>query len=135
MSDFQNEIDRVVRETSEAASRRDAMAKSIKDKEQVQIVFVKPQKSKSNYRVALANALLPQVLEGTNAAVREAAAKLEEKRAEEASGRAALAETYARIRELESKIAVGLAVKSDEVIKEQQLVRRFAIQPQLENFV
>ena len=67
--------------------------------------------------------LLPQVLEGTNAAVREAAAKLEEKRAEEASGRAALAETYARIRELESKIAVGLAVKSDEVIKEQQLVR------------
>jgi hypothetical protein len=79
--------------------------------------------------------LLPQVLEGTNAAVREAAAKLEEKRAEEASGRAALAETYARIRELESKIAVGLAVKSDEVIKEQQLVRCFAIHPQLGNLL
>ena len=98
-------------------------------------LFVKHQKSKSNYRVALANALLPQVLEGTNSAVREAAAKLEEKRAEEASGRAALAETYARIRELESKIAVGLAVKSDEVIKEQQLVRRFAIHPQLGNLL
>lgn len=123
MLEFQSEIDRVMRETSEATSRRDALAKSIKDKEQVQIVLGKTQISKTKYRVAGANALLPQVLEGTNAAVHEAAAKLEEKRAEEASGRAALAETYARIRELESKIAVGLAVKSDEVIKEQQLVR------------
>jgi hypothetical protein len=123
MLEFQSEIDRVLRETSEATSRRDVLAKSIKDKEQVQIVLGKTQISKTKYCVAGANALLPQVLEGTNAAVHEAAAKLEEKRAEEASGRAALAETYARIRELESKIAVGLAVKSDEVIKEQQLVR------------
>ena len=97
MPEFQSEIDRVMRETSEATSRRDALAKSIKDKEQVQIVLGKTQISKTKYCVAGANALLPQVLEGTNAAVHEAAAKLEEKRAEEASGRAALAETYARI--------------------------------------
>ncbi len=48
-------------------------------------------------------------------AVLEATAKLEEKRAEESSSRAALAETYARIRDLENKIAVGLSVKGDEV--------------------
>ncbi len=67
---------------------------------------------------------------GTQAAVLEATAKLEEKRAEEASGRAALADTYARIRELESKISLGLSVKSDEVIKEQQLVLQLNIAKQ-----
>ena len=62
--------------------------------------------------------------------MQEATAKLEEKRAEEASGRAALADTYARIRELESKISLGLSVKSDEVIKEQQLVLQLNIAKQ-----
>ena len=32
---FQGEIDRIARECTEAASRRDALAKSIKEKEQV----------------------------------------------------------------------------------------------------
>jgi hypothetical protein len=76
------------------------------------------------------DSLRAQALEGTHAAVSEASAKLEQKRAEEASGRAALAETYARIRELESKIAVGLSVKSDEVIKEQQLVLQLNVAKQ-----
>ena len=62
--------------------------------------------------------------------MQEATAKLEEKRAEEASGRAALADTYARIRDLESKISLGLSVKSDEVIKEQQLVLQLNIAKQ-----
>ena len=79
-------------------------------------------KIKTKYGFANIDTLFPQVLDGTLAALQEAGAKLEEKRTEEANGRTALAETYARIRELESKIAVGLAVKSDEVIKEQQLV-------------
>jgi chromosome segregation ATPase len=62
--------------------------------------------------------------------VNEAMAKLEAKRAEEASGRASLAETYARIRELESKIALALSVKSDEIIKEQQLVLQLNVAKQ-----
>jgi chromosome segregation ATPase len=71
-----------------------------------------------------------QVLQGTHASLNEAVATLERKRSEEASSRAMLADTYARIRELENKIALGLSVKSDEVIKEQQLVLQLNIAKQ-----
>ena len=65
---LQSELDQLSRDTTEAAARRDALAQSIRDKE--------------------------QALEGARVAVNEATATLDAKRAEEASGRAALADTY-----------------------------------------
>jgi hypothetical protein len=128
MRTLQIEIDRLVRETSETAARRDALHRSVKEKEQVGGCPLKLFETIS--LLCLINRELVQMLEGTHAAVNEAVAKLEEKRGAEANSRAALAETYARIRELENKIALGLSVKSDEVIKEQQLVLQLNISKQ-----
>ena len=67
MIPVQSELDQLSRDTTEAAARRDALAQSIRDKE--------------------------HALEGARVAVNEAVATLDAKRSEEASGRAALADT------------------------------------------